>query len=81
MPVKQFEQTVASVDKALLEIVQTDVDLLREASEHIIDSGGKRLRPRLLLLSYLVEVEQENYFYHYQFTKTSLRFKQNIVTF
>ena len=59
MPVKQFEQTVASVDKALLEIVQTDVDLLREASEHIIDSGGKRLRPRLLLLSYLVAGGQD----------------------
>lgn len=59
MPVSQFEKTVASVDKTLLEIVQTDVDLLQEASEHIIDSGGKRLRPRLLLLSYLAAGGQD----------------------
>ena len=53
MLVKQIEESVASVDQKLLEVVQTDVDLLQEASQHIIDSGGKRLRPRLLFLSYL----------------------------
>jgi geranylgeranyl pyrophosphate synthase len=53
MSVTQIEEAVASVDQTLLDIVQTDVELLQEASEHIIDSGGKRLRPRLLILSYL----------------------------
>jgi geranylgeranyl pyrophosphate synthase len=53
MSVTQIEEAVTSVDQTLLDIVQTDVALLKEASEHIIDSGGKRLRPRLLILSYL----------------------------
>ncbi|MGD8585769.1 MAG: polyprenyl synthetase family protein [Chloroflexota bacterium] len=53
MSVTQIEEAVTSVDQTLLDIVQTDVALLQEASEHIIDSGGKRLRPRLLILSYL----------------------------
>jgi len=53
MSLTQIEDAVSSVDQKLLDIVQTDVGLLKEASEHIIDSGGKRLRPRLLILSYL----------------------------
>jgi geranylgeranyl pyrophosphate synthase len=57
--VKQIEESVASVDKKLLEVVQTDVDLLQEASQYIIGSGGKRLRPRLLFLSYLAAGGQE----------------------
>ncbi|MGD2077422.1 MAG: polyprenyl synthetase family protein [Chloroflexota bacterium] len=59
MSVNQIEEAVASVDQALLDIVQTDVDLLHEASEHIIESGGKRLRPRLLILSYLAAGGQD----------------------
>jgi geranylgeranyl pyrophosphate synthase len=59
MLVKQIEESVASVDKKLLEVVQTDVDLLQEASQYIIGSGGKRLRPRLLFLSYLAAGGQE----------------------
>lgn len=53
MFVNQIEKSVSAVDETLLEIVQTDVDLLQEASQHIIGSGGKRFRPRLLLLSYI----------------------------
>ena len=59
MLVNQIDRSVASVDEKLLEVVQTDVDLLQEASQHIIDSGGKRLRPRLLFLSYLAAGGQE----------------------
>lgn len=59
MSVTQIEEALASVDQALLDIVQTDVDLLHEASAHIIDSGGKRLRPRLLILSYLAAGGQD----------------------
>jgi len=49
----QIDESVTFVDEELLKIVQTDVDLLQEASQHIIASGGKRVRPRVLLLSYL----------------------------
>jgi geranylgeranyl pyrophosphate synthase len=37
----------------LRQVVATDVELLDEASQHIITAGGKRLRPRLTLLAYL----------------------------
>jgi octaprenyl-diphosphate synthase len=59
MSLNQIEEAVASVDQTLLDIVQTDVDLLKEASEHIVDSGGKRLRPRLLILSYMAAGGQD----------------------
>ncbi|UCG23550.1 MAG: polyprenyl synthetase family protein [Chloroflexota bacterium] len=59
MLVNPIEESVAAVDEKLLEVVQTDVDLLQDASQHIIDSGGKRLRPRLLFLSYLAAGGQE----------------------
>lgn len=41
------------VDEKIGQIVATDVDTLQDASRHIIKSGGKRLRPRLVFLSYL----------------------------
>lgn len=40
------------VEEALRRAVASNVPALSEASEHIILSGGKRLRPRLVLLSY-----------------------------
>lgn len=40
------------VEEKLDRILVSDVDLLRQASEHIIRAGGKRLRPRVVLLSY-----------------------------
>jgi len=40
------------VEDALRRAVASKVHLLSRASEHIIRSGGKRLRPRVLLLSY-----------------------------
>jgi octaprenyl-diphosphate synthase len=48
-----------AVEQALIDVVQTDVQLLHDASRHIIGSGGKRLRPRVLLLSYLAAGGQE----------------------
>jgi octaprenyl-diphosphate synthase len=41
------------VDEKIGQIVATDVDTLQDASQHIINSGGKRIRPRLVFLSYL----------------------------
>ena len=40
------------VEDALRGAVASSVSLLSRASEHIIRSGGKRLRPRVVLLSY-----------------------------
>ena len=40
------------VERRLKEAVASQVDVLSVASEHIIGSGGKRLRPKLVLLSF-----------------------------
>lgn len=32
---------------------KSDVQILREASHHILDAGGKRVRPRMVIVSYL----------------------------
>ncbi len=52
MAIQMIDETMIDVEKTLMEVVQTDVIVLNEASEHIISSGGKRVRPRLLLLAY-----------------------------
>lgn len=41
------------VDRKLEEVVQSDVTLLQDASSHIVSSGGKRVRPQVVFLSYL----------------------------
>ncbi len=46
------ELALQSVDQLLKSIVNSDVDVLREASRHILEAGGKRVRPRLTLLAY-----------------------------
>lgn len=40
------------VEDVLRRSVVSDVDLLSRASEHVIRSGGKRIRPRVVLLSH-----------------------------
>ena len=42
-----------AVEETLENVVYTDVETLHDASVHIITSGGKRVRPRLVLLSFL----------------------------
>lgn len=42
-----------AVEEAMFDVTNSDVEVLRDASHHILSSGGKRVRPRLLLLSYL----------------------------
>jgi octaprenyl-diphosphate synthase len=59
MVAKQVENGLAAVEQKLRDVVQTDVDLLRDASMHIISSGGKRLRPRLVFLSFLAAGGQD----------------------
>ena len=48
-----LEQGLQSVEDAMLKVVNSDVEVLRDASQHILQAGGKRVRPRLLLLAYL----------------------------
>lgn len=50
---RQIEQGLAAVDRYLQNLVSSDVDVLQDASVHIVTSGGKRVRPRLVLLAYL----------------------------
>lgn len=42
-----------AVEERLYHVVDSDVDVLNDASHHIIESGGKRLRPQLVFLAYL----------------------------
>jgi geranylgeranyl pyrophosphate synthase len=53
MLTNQIESGFAAVDQTLLDVVATDVQMLQDASHHIISSGGKRIRPRVVFLSYL----------------------------
>ena len=40
-------------EEAMLNVVSSDVIVLNDASKHILEAGGKRVRPRLLILAYL----------------------------
>jgi octaprenyl-diphosphate synthase len=44
-------QDMAAVDSVIREKLYSDVVLIRQVSEYIINSGGKRLRPALVILS------------------------------
>ncbi|MEZ4666996.1 MAG: polyprenyl synthetase family protein [Anaerolineae bacterium] len=47
-----IEQAMQKVENIMFEVVNSDVKTLCEASRHILEAGGKRIRPRLLLLTY-----------------------------
>ncbi len=46
-------QGLKAVEEKLESVVASDIQLLEDAGRHIITSGGKRLRPQIVLLSYL----------------------------
>jgi len=48
-----LEEGMEAVEKKLASIVRSDVAVLEDASLHIVSSGGKRVRPRMVLLGYL----------------------------
>jgi len=48
----EAESLIQAVDEMMLSATQSEVELLEKASKHIISAGGKRIRPRLLLLTY-----------------------------
>ncbi len=47
-----LQQAMQSVEKIMFDVVNSDVKTLRDASRHILDAGGKRVRPRLVMLAY-----------------------------
>ncbi len=47
-----LQTALLAVDETMQRVVASDVDLLQEASRHILGAGGKRIRPRLAFLSY-----------------------------
>jgi geranylgeranyl pyrophosphate synthase len=48
-----LDQAMELVEDTLRNVVTTDVTILNDASLHILSAGGKRFRPRLVILSYL----------------------------
>lgn len=44
---------LASVEKLMTSITSSEIEVLRDASKHILGAGGKRVRPRLLMLAYI----------------------------
>ena len=46
-----LQEDLRAVDRVLREALASDVALIRQVAEYIIASGGKRLRPALLLLA------------------------------
>ncbi|NWG17441.1 MAG: polyprenyl synthetase family protein [Chloroflexi bacterium] len=54
-----LQEAMQAVEAKMYEIVNSDVDVLRDASRHILQAGGKRVRPRLLLLAYAANGGQD----------------------
>ncbi len=53
MSTEQITEGLAAIDDMLVAVVDSEVETLRDASVHILTSGGKRIRPQMALLSYL----------------------------
>lgn len=47
-----IETAMHSVETIMQDVVKSDVKTLTDASKHILQAGGKRVRPQLVLLSY-----------------------------
>lgn len=48
-----IDTAMQAVEQVMFDVVNSEVDILRDASRHILGAGGKRVRPRLLMLSFL----------------------------
>ncbi|MFN2188747.1 MAG: polyprenyl synthetase family protein, partial [Candidatus Promineifilaceae bacterium] len=51
--ISQVDNALISVENLLKRVVRSEVELLQDSSLYIIGAGGKRLRPRIVFLSYL----------------------------
>ncbi|MFC2095013.1 polyprenyl synthetase family protein [Candidatus Bipolaricaulota bacterium] len=47
-----LERALMQVEEMLHDLISSDVSLLKQASKHVVSAGGKRLRPRLVFLSF-----------------------------
>lgn len=47
-----LQAALDKVERLMHDAVNSEIDILRDASRHILGAGGKRIRPRLALLSY-----------------------------
>ncbi len=56
---KLLQQGMTAVEETLESVVASDIQLLEDASRHIVTSGGKRVRPRVTLLAYLAAGGQD----------------------
>lgn len=45
-------EAMQAVEDAMLAVIDSDVEALRDASQHILAAGGKRVRPRLVMMAY-----------------------------
>ena len=59
MVMNTVQEGLEAVEDQLRAIVKSDVDVLQDAGLHIINSGGKRVRPQLGILAYLAAGGQE----------------------
>ncbi len=50
-PADQMADGLARVETGLREAVRSDYPFVTEASRHLVDAGGKRFRPLLVLLA------------------------------
>ncbi|MBI1277096.1 MAG: hypothetical protein GC179_03115 [Anaerolineaceae bacterium] len=46
------QQAMQAVENIMIEVTKSDVKTLQDASRHILSAGGKRVRPRLVMLAY-----------------------------
>jgi len=51
--VQIIDAAMDAVEAAMFNVVNSDVQVLRDASRHILEAGGKRVRPRLSMLTYI----------------------------
>jgi octaprenyl-diphosphate synthase len=54
-----LNEGLSNVEAYLASLVTSDVQTLYDASQHILTSGGKRVRPQVLLLAYLAAGGQD----------------------
>lgn len=54
-----IDKELSLVEEALRTVLRSDVDILAEMADIVIRSGGKRLRPQVVILSYLAVGRKE----------------------
>jgi octaprenyl-diphosphate synthase len=54
-----LQLAMQAVENVMFDVVNSDVVTLRDASRHILNAGGKRVRPRLLFLSFFATGGQD----------------------